>query len=787
MKQASLFILLIFFLFDSQAQRISGVVMNAEKESLPAATITVEGTYLGTMSDANGKFEFKNLKAGEYDLRINYVGYESVRRRIKLDDKDIDLSIILPKLEILTDEVTVRAYRADNQTPVAYSDMNGEDIENTNSGKDIPYILELTPSVVASSDAGAGVGYTQLRIRGTDMTRINVTLDGIPLNDPESHGVWWVDLPDYASSVDNIQIQRGAGSSTNGAAAFGANINFKTNTLNKDSYTEISSSYGSFNTLKSTAKIGTGLLNKHFTFDARASKIHSGGYIDRAYTDMESAYLSGAYTDKKNLLRINIFSGVEETYQAWGGVPKSYLDTNRTYNPYTYDNEIDHYLQQHAQLFYTREITSNLSANLAFHYTKGSGYYEQYKDKEDLADYNMPYIVLNDTTLTQSDIIRRKWLENDFYGFIYTLNYHNNKLKLVVGGGYNEYDGEHFGRVIWAQYAGDSEIRHEWYRNNGFKTDLNSYLKLNYALTERLNLWADLQYRLINYDITGINDDRRDISQTHDYDFFNPKGGLSFDFRNGHRAYASFAVANREPARTDLVEASPDNYPQHETLYDYEAGYQINAQKFTFNYNLYLMYYKNQLIFTGEINDVGSYISENIPESYRAGIELSAAVKPVKQLTWAVNATFSQNKIKDYTTYIDDWDTWTQVSETYEDTDISFSPNIIAASDLTYNIITNLDINFASKYVGKQYIDNSSNDERALDAYFVNNLRLSYKLFPKKLNEIRFNFSINNIFDEQYESNAWVYRYQYKGEKDALFGYYPQAGIHFTGGVSLKF
>ena len=787
MKKLNLLFLLLIFGINIFAQKISGTIESSGKEKIIGAIIKLKENYLHTVSNKNGYFEFNHLKKGNYTLEISFIGYETFIKKISLKNEEVKVSVKLKQSDIIADEVIITATRADDKTPVAYSNLDKDEIDKRNNGQDIPYLLDLTPSVVITSDAGAGVGYTTLRVRGTDMTRINVTLDGIPLNDPESHGVWWVDLPDFASSVNNIQIQRGVGTSVNGAAAFGANINFVSNNINKKTYVDVNQTFGSYNTFKSTVKAGTGLLNNHFAFDLRLSKIHSDGYIDRAKSDLKSYYLSGTYVDKKNFFKVKMFSGTENTYQAWYGIPKDSLLTNRTYNPYTYDNEVDNYTQKHVQFFYTHEFTEHLNLNLALHRTDGSGYYEQYKANEKFADYNLNNLIIGNDTLTTTDLIRRKWLDNTFVGTVYSLKYQNKKLNVILGGSANQYDGNHFGRIIWAKYTSNSDIRYEWYRNEGIKKEINNYLKVNFGLNSGINLWADLQLRNIKYDITGIHDDLRDISQIHPYTFFNPKTGISYHIKQNNNAYFSFAIANREPSRSNFRDAAENETVLPETLYDFEAGYKTSFNYAAFNVNFYYMNYKNQLILTGEINDVGAYIMSNIPESYRTGVEISGGIKWNDLVKWKTNVTFSRNKIKNLTVYVDNWDTWEQETETYKETDISFSPNIIAGSELDFKIIKGLEASILSKYVGKQYIDNTANINRSLDAYFVNNVRISYTLHPKFIKEIGFNLFINNILNEKYESNAWVYRYTSGGQEYAIDGYFPQAGINFMGGINLRF
>lgn len=787
MKKLNVLILLLFLSIIGFSQTITGTVENEKNEKIPGAVVRIKENYLHTLSDKNGNFEFQNLKKETYTIEISFIGYETFSKTISVKNENIELSVKLKQSDIIADEVIVTATRADDKTPVAYSNIEKDEIDKRNNGQDIPYLLELTPSVVTTSDAGAGVGYTTLRIRGTDMTRINVTLDGIPFNDPESHGVWWVDLPDFASSVDNIQIQRGVGTSVNGAAAFGANINFASNNINKKTYVNLNQTFGSFNTYKSTIKTGTGLLNNHFVFDFRLSKIHSDGYIDRAKSDLKSYYLSGVYVDKKNFIKMRMFSGTENTYQAWYGVPKDSLLTNRTYNPYSYDNEVDNYTQKHIQFFYTREFNKFLNFNIVMHRTDGAGYYEQYKDSEKFSDYALQNLIIGNDTITKTDLIRRKCLENTFVGVVYSLKYRSKNLNLTMGGSANQYNGNHFGRIIWAKYTSNSDIRYEWYRNKGIKKEISNYLKANYGFNSGINLWADLQLRNIIYDISGIHDDLRDISQTHQFTFFNPKAGISYKINQNYSTYFSFAHAKREPSRSNFIDADKNEIILPEILNDFEGGYKITYNSVALDVNFYFMNYKNQLILTGEINDVGAYIMSNIPKSYRAGLEISGGIKFSNFAEWKANATFSRNKIKNLTVYVDNWDTWGQETEPYKETDISFSPNIIAGSELNFKITKALDASIMSKYVSRQYIDNTTDINRSLDPYFVNNVRISYTLHTNFIKEVGFNLFINNILDERYESNAWVYRYTYGGQEYTMDGYFPQAGINFLVGINLKF
>lgn len=700
------------------------------------------------------------------------------------------------------DEVSVNALRANDKTPMAFTNISKSEIKKSNLGQDLTYLISLTPSVVTTSDAGAGIGYTGLRIRGTDPSRINVTINGIPVNDSESQGVWWVNMPDFASSLDNIQIQRGVGTSTNGAAAFGASINLKTLALNKKAYTITNNSVGSFNTLKNNIEFGSGMLNNKFTFDGRLSRISSDGYIDRATSDLKSLYLQGAYFGKKSVLKAIVFSGQERTYQAWNGVPKRYLDTNRTFNSYTYENEVDNYNQTNYQLHYNEQLNSKTNIHLATHYTHGEGYFESEKLNQNLADYGLNNILIGSDTISSTDLVRRKWLNNDFGGITYSINHKNDLVNLVVGGANNVYSGQHYGNVIWAQYMSNGLYNHQYYKNIATKYDNNIFIKTNFQASEKTSLFLDLQSRNIEYEFNGSDIDGNIGVQEVKLDFFNPKFGLSHKMNEEQLLYGSFAVANKEPNRSDYIESSPNSRPLHETLYDTEIGFKYSTKDFKFNANAYIMNYDNQLIKTGEINDVGYFTSENVKKSFRRGLEIEGSILLSKKLAWAANMTLSENKIDTFIQYIDSWDTGGQQETIYTETDLAFSPSIIWASQLTYNFQDNLSLDFITKYVGEQFIDNSSSEDRKLDDYLVNNLRLSYSFNSKIFNYARLSLQINNLFDEEYVSNAWIYRFVSNGydpsEDDHyvtkgsdggynMAGYFPEATRNYLIGLTLGF
>ncbi len=814
MKRIYLTLLLQCAVFMAIAQfTLKGTVKNDTGERLIGANLAISNSFSGTTTDLNGAFQFKKLKAGNYQLIISYIGYEKQTRDVKITGNQT-LDIVLNQDFILAEEVLVSANRVKEKTPVAFTTVQKSEIRDNNMGQDIPYLLGLTPSFVATSDAGTGVGYTNFRIRGTDLNRINVTVNGIPMNDAESHGTWWVDIPDLASSTDNIQVQRGVGTSTNGAAAFGATINLQTTTINKDAFAEYSSSAGSFGTARNSVGVGTGLIKEKFTFDARLSKVSSDGFIDRASSDLKSFFVSGGYFTPATILKINVFSGLEDTYQAWNGVPSVRLNNDlagmqryadhylysqkqvdemvnsnsRTYNLYTYENEVDYYQQDHYQLLFSHKLNGALSLNASAFYTKGNGYYEQYKEDQKLADYLITPSVFGNETINRSDLIRRKWLNNDFYGMTFSVNHKLDTQEFTFGGGYNEYDGNHFGKVIWMRNAGDSEKNHEWYRGTGLKKDLNVYAKYNYELTENLNLFADLQYRRIDYTIGGVDDDLRDLTQKHNFEFFNPKVGIYYELSEKQSMYVNFARANREPNRDNYVDADPQGkQPDFETLNDFELGYKYNTKKLALAVNAYYMMYQNQLILTGEINDVGAPIMTNVDNSYRTGLELMAGMKLTEKLIWDVNLTLSKNKIKDFTEYVDDWDNGGQIANKLGTTDLAFAPEIIANSQISWMAAKGLNISMQSYSVSKQYTDNSSSNERKINGYFLNNLKFIYRVQQRFAKELNLHLMVNNLFDAQYESNAWVYSYMLGGERFAMDGYFPQAGINFMAGFDIRF
>jgi iron complex outermembrane receptor protein len=724
------------------------------------------------------------------------------------------------------DEFEVTTNRVGEKSPVAHENISKEEIEVNNHGVDLPILLDQATSVVTTSDAGAGVGYTGIRVRGSDATRVNITINGIPFNDAESQGAYWVNMPDISSSTDDIQIQRGVGASSTGASAFGASINLSTlSTINANKpYGEISNSYGSFNTLKNTIKLGTGLIDGKWNFEGRLSKVASDGFIDRASSDLNSYYLSGSYLGEKTSIQAVVFSGQEVTYQAWNGIPLSFLENNsdsgKTYNPYEYENEVDNYNQSHYQLHFTNKPNKNLKLNASLHYTRGIGYFEQYKgigqnaslnyfSQESLSDYGLQDVTTNSgDTISETDLIRRRWLDNHFYGIVYSAEYNADNFQFTLGGGANQYLGGHYGEVIWAQYASNGNIRHRYYDNDATKNDINVYGKLNYDLNSNFSAYVDLQQRFVSYDFTGLDQDGSELDQTSEISFFNPKVGFNYSLNEKTSLYAFAGLGNKEPSRDDFTESTPNNRPSHESLLDIELGYRYFSETVSFSANFYNMQYNNQLILTGELNDVGSAVRVNIPDSYRRGLELTGSFQLMDKLLWRVNATFSENKIAEFNEFIDNWDTGVKDSVTHTNTNIAFSPSITGGSQLIFtpfNSVENgkLDLALVTKYVGDQFIDNTSSEYAKLDAYLVNDFRVSYTVKTKLFKEIVISSWVRNLFNQNYISNAWVYRFNTTGDPTAYdpyansegsgtdsynqIGAFNQAGINFFIGLKLKF
>lgn len=684
--------------------------------------------------------------------------------------------------------VEVKTVRASATAPFAKTYINKAQLQAQNLGQDLPFILAQTPSVIVNSDAGNGIGYTGIRIRGTDATRINVTVNGIPFNDPESGGAFFVDLPDILSSTGSIQIQRGVGTSTNGAAAFGATINLSTNELNKAAYFESNNSFGSFNSLKNNVRFGSGLAGNHFTTDVRFSRISSDGYIDRAKTNLQSYYLSTAYINDKTTVRFTNFSGKEKTYQAWDGVPEADLKTNRRVNYIgtekpgePYNNETDNYQQDHYQLLFTQKLLPKWDFTTSLFYIKGKGYYEQYKANQAYTNYGFPNINNGTTEITNSDFIRQLWLDNNFYGAVFSSQYVSDKNTLSLGGSLSDYLGNHFGEVIWAE-KGLPSIDTRWYNNDAIKKDWNVYAKWQHQLCKNLQAFTDVQLRGVNYSIHGFRNNPA-IEVGKQYRFFNPKLGFTYSIKNW-TAFASYSVGNKEPNRDDF-EAAFNELPKPERLHDWELGIERKWKATNISATLYYMLYYDQLVLTGKINDVGAYARTNIDDSYRLGVELQASTVFSKWLKAAANLTLSRNKIKNFTEFIDDYDNGGQKLTAYKTAAISFSPDVVGAGTITVNPIQKLSIDLLSKYVGKQYLDNTGNESRRLNAYYTQDIRAAYSFTKGLLKNATLMFQLNNLFDQKYEPNGYTYSY-YSNNKLATENYYfPMAGINWMLGLNV--
>ena len=674
------------------------------------------------------------------------------------------------------DEVLVSAIRVNSKTPVSFSNLSKKEIQNRNLGQDIPVLMNYMPSVVTTSDAGNGVGYTGIRVRGSDATRVNVTINGIPYNDSESHGTFWVNMPDFASSLQSVQLQRGVGTSTNGSGAFGASLNMLTDSYSEKASGEISNSFGSFNTRKHTVKFSTGLLNDHFEIAGRVSTLNSDGYIDRASSDLKSYFLQGTYVGTTTLIKALAFGGNEKTYQSWNGIDGETLLTNRTFNSagiFTdeagqtrfYNNETDNYQQDHYQLHWNEKLATNWNTNLAFHYTKGKGYYENYKEDGEVANYGLSLIsgiTTNSSAINTTDLIRQKWLDNDFYGTTFSANYQSKKLDFIFGGSYNKYEGNHFGKVIWARYAGPSELGDRYYEDSATKTDGTAFAKANYQVNDQWSLFGDLQIRNVNYkansDETGVVNDT--------FSFFNPKAGLNYTINSKNNVYFSYARANREPNRTDYEGGNV----KPEKLNDFELGWRYLSDKVQLNTNFYYMAYQDQLILTGTLDDVGNPIRSNSEKSYRLGVEVDAAIVLSSTFSLRPNLTLSRNKNIDLAVS----------GQNYGTKDISYSPSVIAGNSLIYKPTESLQIIWLQKYVGQQYMNNIELPEAKLADYFINDLNVTYEIKPKSVfKSIVFKGLVNNIFDKKYSSNGYMW--------DIYPYYYPQAGTNLLAGITLLF
>lgn len=784
---------------------LSGHINDESGEAVPFAQIQLGLSGPITQSGIDGGFTLTPVPCAKQIIRVHCLGYESV-----VDSADLfsvsELNLVLKSSVKNLEEVLVQAGRVEKEQAMAFNNMDAEQIKRFNLGQDAPMLLNQLTSVVANSDAGNGIGYTGLRIRGSDGTRVNVTINGVPVNDAESQATFFVNMPDLLSSVNSIQVQRGLGTSVNGAGAFGASLNFETQGLQEKAYAGYSGSAGSFNTFRNTLMAGTGLLDGKFALDMRASLITSDGYIDRASSDLRSYYLSAAYYKGNSVIKLINFLGREKTYQAWYYVPEDSIKAgNRTYNmagaytdangnPAYYDNETDNYQQNNFQLHFIHRFSNHLHLNLTGHYTKGAGYYEQYRENDLLIDYGLnPVGFPGGDTIWSSDLIRQRWLDNDFAGAIFNLHYKSLPgLDFTLGGAYNEYIGRHFGRVIWAQYASNGEKNHEYYRNSADKSDANLYFKSNIRPYKGANLFVDLQLRSLSYEFLGFDANFEESMQRQSYLFFNPKLGFSQILNRGFSVYASAAIGHKEPNRDDFVQSSPQSRPEPEEMLDLEAGLNYSSANLDVALNAYAMEYRNQLVLNGAINDVGAYNRVNVPRSYRRGIELECTYRLSTWFRLSGNLSLSINKIEQYTEFTDSIYggglLYKQVQQNYQNTDISFSPASVSGLIFTFIPVKNLQVSLVNKNVSRQYLDNTQNLSRSIAPYSVFDLNVNYRLSPLKWPELELMLSVYNLFNADYLTNGYTYGYYYESAERSTYNFYaPAAPLNLLAGLRLKF
>jgi iron complex outermembrane receptor protein len=797
-------------------QNITIKVVDEKSSPLTNATVTVGKT--AKQTDKNGIAEFSLENSKSVPLRVKHLGYKEYRNSTTPTQSNYNIQLELTSIQ--SDAVFVYATRAKENAATTFKNINKEEIKKNNLGQDIPYLLDQTPGVIIGSDAGAGIGYTSMTIRGSDNQRINVTLNGIPLNDAESMGSFFVNLPDFASSTESIQIQRGIGTSTNGAGAFGASLNIQTDALETKPYAELNNSFGSYNSWKNTIKAGTGLIKDKFAFNTRLSRISSNGYIERATSDLKSLYFDGGLYTDKHILKATVFTGKEKTYQAWYGTPEPLLkgdrsdleryannnfglydgpeferlmNADRRYNYYTYDNQTDNYKQTHSHLHYTYIANPQWNFNAALHYTRGAGYYEEFREDDKLARYGIPNLVQGGTTIEKSDLVRRRWLDNHFYGTTFSANYKpSTSWNLTLGGAYNEYKGDHFGEVIKVDIYPNNTFDDNYYLNDATKKDFNTYLKADYRKDNWL-INLDVQYRNVNYKSQGDDDKIKDFGFKDNLHFINPKAGVTYFISPNANLYASYAYASKEPVRKDYVENPRSEFPKPERMQNIEAGYRYRNESFNVGTNFYAMLYKDQLVPTGQLNDTGAELRMNIPDSYRIGWELDASWAIHPKFIWSATAALSDNKIKNFVEYVsvldDNWEFVREEQFHYKSTQIAKAANTILSNNFTYLPTDKWSVSLVSKYVSRVYLDNSSAKERSLDPFTYTNLKTQYSFSALGIKNIDALASVNNIFNAKYETSGytWGQIFESQGTRDFYNFYYPQASTNFMLGLNLRF
>jgi len=804
-----LFTSLIFFIVSAVSLHaqydLTVNAIDSEKNPIAGAEVLLQPGNISSTTDGNGRGVFDHLSPGTYDILVSY-GFSFGRKTVTLEENLEVYVQVKGRVEI--DEIQVLATRAQESGPLSFTNIDAEEIQSRNYGQDVPFLLKQLPSVNVTSDAGTGIGYTGIRIRGVDPTRINVLMNGVPVNDSESQNVFWVNMPDLLSSVNDIQVQRGVGTSAMGGNSFGGIVSINTNKVHTDPYLRTDFSYGSFNSRRASFSFGTGLGEDGFYADARVSRILSDGYIDRATADLRSLYLAAGKVGDRSSFRVNLIHGEEVTYQAWNGVPAEFLDDPdlRTFNSAgmnrpdkPHPNEVDDYQQTHLQVFYNYTHSANWESGLTLHYTRGKGFFEQYRSNEAFESYLADPVMVGDEEIDRTDLIRRRWLDNDFYGIILNSTYRfSPATSLVFGGGWNHYIGDHFGEVIWARFAGEMENDHRYYENDADKYDFNLFAKIEHQFGDFL-AWGDMQLRTVDYRFLGFDQRLENVDQDQTYTFLNPKLGLTWFSSDKTNIYASLAVSNREPNRRDFTESSPDSRPKPERMFNVETGVRTGGDNWNLQSNLYYMGYRDQLVVTGRINDVGAQVRENVSDSYRTGLEVSGSYNIKPNLRLFANATLAYNRIQNYDFFVDKYDEnfgfEGQEKLEFDRTPMALSPEQLISGGINYRVFDmsgrmgnlRLDTDLFSQYVSRQYLDNTGNRDNSLDPYHFTDINFVFNFSRENWPDIQFNFMVRNLTDEKYETNGWSYSYYFADDFLIDQGFFPQAGRNFFTGLSIRF
>lgn len=822
MRKSQLLIAMLLLIFSAKAQKTEFVIQSFDNQKPGRIEIYSGDRYLGTTDplgylSIQNKIEwFVNIHLLQDSVRLEYEVKDTSLEKGLMGGKVYNLIIYPKKIE----EIVVQATRVNEVSAIAKTEISKQEIAVQNTGRDLPVLMQLQPSVVITSDAGNGIGYTGIRVRGSDATRTNITVNGVPINDAESQGTFWVNMPDFASSTANIQVQRGVGGSTNGAGAFGATVNLQTSSDFKPNAL-ISSSAGSFNTRKITVAAGTGLINSHWTVDMRLSKITSDGFIDRAASDLSSYFLSAGYVSKKWSLKLLNFSGAEKTYQAWNGIPVEKLSgtqaelmdhykrnqgfayntaddsanlfgsNNRTYNSFTYKNQTDNYRQSHYHAYYNYNYTAKSRLNITLYKTHGEGYFEQFRLNDKLSSYGSRPAIYGTDTIRNTDLIRQRWLDNDLLGLNANYCFENSKYNLTIGGGISDYKGNHYGQVIWAKTAADLNYETFYYDATGNKRDANIFVKTSLKLARKVYGNVDLQFRKVHHEGGGYDNDQRHVNFIGDYNFFNPKAGFTWLLQAGEQLYGSLSVGNREPSRSDFTDNKNSQIPKPEKLFDYELGWRKNSAKYAIEAGFYYMNYVNQLVLTGAVNDVGTPLRTNVPKSYRAGVELTGSVRVFKKFMVLGNVALSQNRLAEITTISPNYVTYIDSVEVHKNVPISYSPSVVSALSFVYNAPKNITLRWVHKYVSKQYLDNTGNDTRTIGAYYFSEIWINKTWKFRNGLQVEAQVQVLNLFNGIYNNNGYTFDYFTSNGSDLKrvqeVYLFPSATRNVLGGLVLRF